>query len=81
MEPDEYNQKPGSSGPVAAGLASAGWAATKASNSTSLACSGAIGCETMTLATSWSDLTMAAVNAGSSAPDTSTACARECSSM
>jgi hypothetical protein len=39
------------------------------------------GRETTTLPTSWSDLTMAAVSAGSSAPDTSTAWARLCSSM
>jgi hypothetical protein len=53
----------------------------KASNSTSDGCSGATGRDTITLPTSWSLLTMAAVSAGSSAPDTSTAWARECSSM
>ena len=81
VEPDEYSQKPGASAPVAAGLASGVWAARKASNSTSAGCSGATGRDTMTFCTSWSDFTMAAVTAGSNAPDTSTAWARECSSM
>ena len=53
----------------------------KASSSTSAGCSGATGRDTMTFCTSWSDLTSAAVSVGSSAPDTSTACARLCSSM
>jgi len=81
VEPDEYSQKPGSSAPVGAGLGRGACAATKLSNSTSAGCSGATGLETMTLATSWSLLTMALVSAGSSAPDTSTAWARLCSSM
>ncbi len=42
---------------------------------------GAIGCETMTFLISCSDFTIAALNAGNSAPDTSAAWAREFSSM
>jgi hypothetical protein len=81
VEPDEYSQKPGSSGVVAAGLASGCCACKKASISTSEGCSGAAGRETMTFFTSWSDFTIALVSAGNSAPDTRAAWARECSSM
>ena len=81
MEPLEYSQKAGSSAWVVAGLSSGAWAATKAEKSICPGCSGASGCETITRCTSWSLLVMAAVSVGSSAPDTSTAWARECSSM
>ena len=67
--------------PVAAAFCAGACAARKASSSTSDGCSGATGRDTITLPTSWSDLTSAALSVGSSAPDTSTACARECSSM
>jgi hypothetical protein len=91
VEPDEYSQKAGSSRPVGAGFWSGECALVKASKSISAGCSGesaddaafsgARGCETITFCTSWSLLTRAALSAGSSAPLTSTACARECSSM
>jgi hypothetical protein len=52
-----------------------------ASNSTSAGRSGATGFDTMTFCTSCSDRVIAAVTAGKSAPETSTAWAREFSSM
>ena len=81
VDPLEYSQKAGSSAPVAAGFCSGAALSRKLSNSTSAGCSGATGCDTTTFCTSWSLCTMPAVSAGSSAPDTSTAWARLCSSM
>ena len=73
--------KPAPTGPDDPAFWAGACAARKASNSTSAGCKGAAGRETMTFCTSWSDLTIAAVSVGSSAPETSTACARACSSM
>ena len=81
VEPEEYSQKPGSSGVVGAGAARGVAAARAASNSTMPAGSSPAGCDTSTVASSCGAFSMALCSTGSSAPDTSAACARACSSM
>src|SRR5206468_2048306 len=81
VEPDEYNQNAIESGPVRAQLSRGVADSHQAAKSTAPLSSAAVGRDTITWRTSCTARCIAWRNVGNSAPETMSACARECSSM